>query len=326
MEPCFLMNLLTGEKYPLTGDVVIGRKDTCDVVIKTASVSRTHAALKQEARGWTIRDCSSKNGVVLNGAYLAPETPALLHDGDRILLGSDTPLLFIGGEAPFEDEEGTVSPGELHRFDRAPEAPRPAPDPRPEPKPVPAGKKNAMQRKIEGLRKRFHLCGVGMVVLALLAAAAILFGIRRLVQFFLVCLFALLGVLFYLRFHAFSSCLSRYGAGELDALLSGEWGGQPAFRESRLWCGEHAMFSEKSRVLLPYEGLEWVYVHESHVLGVTVSRRAVFGYRDGSSLRADIAPGELPGLLRGVILPRRPELLIGYTPDNERNYARLTGR
>ena len=183
-----------------------------------------------------------------------------------------------------------------------------------------------MQRKIQVLRKRFQLCGVGMVVLALLAAAAILFGIMRLVQFFLVCLFALLGVLFYLRFHAFSSCLSRYGAAELDALLAGEWGGQPAFRESRLWCGERAMFSDRSRVLLPYEGLEWVYIHESHVLGATVSRRAVFGYRDGSSLRADIAPGELPGLLRGVILPRRPKLLIGYTPDNQRQYARLTGR
>ncbi len=325
MEPCFLMNLLTGEKYPLTGDHVIGRSDSCDIVIKTASVSRTHAALKLGESGWTIRDCGSKNGVILNGAYLPPETPVLLHDGDGIMLGADTPLMFIGGEAPAE-EEGTVSPGELHRSGRAPEVPRPAPEPRPAPGPAPTREKNAMQRKIQGLRKRFQLCGVGMVVLALLAAVGILLDLPLPVKIIMVCLFVLLGFLYYLRFYTFSSCMSRYGAAELDALLAGEWGGEPAFRESRLWCGERAMFSDRSRVLLPYEGLEWVYIHESHVLGATVSRRAVFGYRDGSSLRADIATGELPGLLRGVILPRRPKLLIGYTPDNQRQYARLTGR
>jgi pSer/pThr/pTyr-binding forkhead associated (FHA) protein len=65
---------------------LIGRGETCDLVLPTDDVSREHAVLVRRWAGIHIRDLDSKNGVRVGGQAIAGEHR--LRDGDRIEIGS----------------------------------------------------------------------------------------------------------------------------------------------------------------------------------------------------------------------------------------------
>ncbi len=62
----------------------LGRDDTNTVTLPDASVSRVHAELLRTPDGILVRDCSSRNGVKVNGV---PRKEALLQKGDLVSLG-----------------------------------------------------------------------------------------------------------------------------------------------------------------------------------------------------------------------------------------------
>ena len=75
--------------YPLPTtdeEPVLGAAATCAIRIQDPSgqVSRTHARLVQTAKGWGVRDLSSKNGIQLDGAQ---RTDGLLEPGTELGLG-----------------------------------------------------------------------------------------------------------------------------------------------------------------------------------------------------------------------------------------------
>lgn len=79
--------LIVGEgKRTLLGGryAVIGRSRDCDVVVSDPNVSRRHAELHLDERGWTVVDLGSTNGIKVNGQRT---DQAVLRDGDRITLG-----------------------------------------------------------------------------------------------------------------------------------------------------------------------------------------------------------------------------------------------
>lgn len=77
-----------GRNWPLSKDVlVIGRLDTCDVMIADASVSRRHAEIRREGDEWALVDLGSTNGTEVNGKRVARHR---LQHGDRIGLGEAT--------------------------------------------------------------------------------------------------------------------------------------------------------------------------------------------------------------------------------------------
>jgi pSer/pThr/pTyr-binding forkhead associated (FHA) protein len=65
---------------------VVGRAETCDLVLPTEDVSREHARVVRRWEGVHIRDLGSKNGVTVGGQPVAGEHR--LHDGDVIEIGS----------------------------------------------------------------------------------------------------------------------------------------------------------------------------------------------------------------------------------------------
>jgi predicted component of type VI protein secretion system len=77
--------------------LVIGRDETCDLVIQDRQVSRQHATISLEDDGYIIRDLGSKNGTFINGQSL--EIPHLLQDGDEIQIAYCCKLAFVGAEA-----------------------------------------------------------------------------------------------------------------------------------------------------------------------------------------------------------------------------------
>ncbi len=68
-----------------TGENVLGRSEEASVRIEAPGVSRRHARLVVTEDGATIEDLASKNGTFVGERRL--ETPAPLHDGDRLFLG-----------------------------------------------------------------------------------------------------------------------------------------------------------------------------------------------------------------------------------------------
>ena len=46
--------------------VVVGRHETCDIVLDNPGVSREHVEIIQEARGFVVRDLGSSNGTFVN--------------------------------------------------------------------------------------------------------------------------------------------------------------------------------------------------------------------------------------------------------------------
>ncbi|WP_322798616.1 FHA domain-containing protein, partial [Thermoflexus sp.] len=54
---------LAGQRWPVDQEaLLIGRSETCDLVLPERQISRQHARLKREADGYYIEDLGSKNG------------------------------------------------------------------------------------------------------------------------------------------------------------------------------------------------------------------------------------------------------------------------
>lgn len=82
----FLESIYDGAAYSLRADrILIGRLNTCDVIIDDPSVSRIHALLQQTGRGYQLVDLHSYNGVMVNETRIQAEH--LLRDGERFKIG-----------------------------------------------------------------------------------------------------------------------------------------------------------------------------------------------------------------------------------------------
>lgn len=72
--------------FPLVGEEVrIGRGPDNDIRLPDPSVSRHHAVVERDARGWVVRDLESTNGTRHNGARVHR---AALTPGDRLRIGA----------------------------------------------------------------------------------------------------------------------------------------------------------------------------------------------------------------------------------------------
>lgn len=66
------------------GWLVVGRGRSADLILAEPTISRSHAAVGFDARGFFVQDLGSTNGTMVNGAK-ADRT--LLKDGDLIQMG-----------------------------------------------------------------------------------------------------------------------------------------------------------------------------------------------------------------------------------------------
>ncbi len=68
------------------GELILGRHDSCDVVLSDPSVSRRHARLVFRDGNWVLQDLHSTNGTLVNGVRVGRCT---LRPGDRLALGDE---------------------------------------------------------------------------------------------------------------------------------------------------------------------------------------------------------------------------------------------
>lgn len=90
---------LEGQRWVLEEDhTLIGRSSDCDVVLPKRQVSRHHAEIERDERGYLLRDLGSKNGTFVNGQRVVGE-PHRLNDGDEIQIALYVKLGFVGADA-----------------------------------------------------------------------------------------------------------------------------------------------------------------------------------------------------------------------------------
>jgi len=93
-----------GKRYPIYGEVVVGRIASCSIVLKHRSVSRRHARLFHKDGKSFVEDMGSTNGTHVNGRKIDGAT--VLANGDLIRVGGAVFKYIAGGtvEALFHEE------------------------------------------------------------------------------------------------------------------------------------------------------------------------------------------------------------------------------
>jgi len=69
-----------GDPIPLLKrSLLVGRRESCDIVLRFSNVSSQHCELHVNEGYWTVRDLNSRNGVKVNGNRV---TEKLIYPGD----------------------------------------------------------------------------------------------------------------------------------------------------------------------------------------------------------------------------------------------------
>ena len=77
---------LAGQRFPIAGEMTVGRAPGCAVHIDDPTVSSLHARLARSAGGTIAEDLGSRNGTWVNGRRLTGQTS--LSRGDRLRFGN----------------------------------------------------------------------------------------------------------------------------------------------------------------------------------------------------------------------------------------------
>ena len=100
----YLAPLAKSARNPYQNFIFVGRASTCDVILRDASVSKTHAVFERDDAHplWKLRDNRSHNGTWVNRSRIRPETRIPVASGDSIIFGAYPAYL--------------ISPDELRRI------------------------------------------------------------------------------------------------------------------------------------------------------------------------------------------------------------------
>jgi hypothetical protein len=88
---------LNGYRWPLHDQLVIGRTDSCDVIIPNRQVSRRHSLLTPSDEGVFLEDLNSKNGTFHNGDMVQEKVH--LKDGDVIQIALAQEFIYLSKDA-----------------------------------------------------------------------------------------------------------------------------------------------------------------------------------------------------------------------------------
>jgi hypothetical protein len=111
--------LLKGLQWPVNNALLIGREESCDIVIPDRQVSRQHARIYPSTGDIFLEDLGSKNGTYLNGQRI--DDPQQLHEGDEIRIAFTQTFLFLSADAtlPLKDLPEEFQQAFVLRLDEA---------------------------------------------------------------------------------------------------------------------------------------------------------------------------------------------------------------
>jgi hypothetical protein len=102
----------SNESRTLEAYSLVGRGQTCGVLLKDHRVSAQHACLKYAPTGWVLRDLGSVNGTWVNGHRLAPGADVEVRAGDAIAFGKADLVWRLEDASPPEPMALALASGE----------------------------------------------------------------------------------------------------------------------------------------------------------------------------------------------------------------------
>jgi predicted component of type VI protein secretion system len=81
------LNTSSGVAAELSDGLTVGRATEAGLRLDDDSVSREHAVIRLAQTSWTVSDCGSRNGTLLNGTRIPMFVDCPLRDGDRLEFG-----------------------------------------------------------------------------------------------------------------------------------------------------------------------------------------------------------------------------------------------
>lgn len=88
---------LQGQHWAIDAELLLGRDESCGLVIPDRQISRQHAIIKSDGSVYLLEDLGSKNGTFLNGQRI--ENPQVLHEGDEIRLAFTHTFVFLSSDS-----------------------------------------------------------------------------------------------------------------------------------------------------------------------------------------------------------------------------------
>ena len=86
IKPALFIDELNDIEYAVTHwETSIGRSNSCDIVLSFDTVSRFHAVLTKQKKGWVITDTLSRSGTYINGRKI--KEPSVIKNGDVLTFG-----------------------------------------------------------------------------------------------------------------------------------------------------------------------------------------------------------------------------------------------
>lgn len=82
--PGWLVDVETGQRFPITERITVGREAPADVVFQVPTISKRHFIIRRGDTGFLVEDMRSTNGTYLNG--LPVHEPMPLRDGDELVV------------------------------------------------------------------------------------------------------------------------------------------------------------------------------------------------------------------------------------------------
>jgi hypothetical protein len=89
-------------------ELLVGRDESCEIVIPDRQVSRQHARISATQDGIILEDLGSKNGTHLNGELISQ--PTILTDGDVIQVALAQQFTFLSSDATVPLDSHPPSP------------------------------------------------------------------------------------------------------------------------------------------------------------------------------------------------------------------------
>ncbi|NPV87802.1 MAG: FHA domain-containing protein [Anaerolineae bacterium] len=100
-------------QQPIDRPLIIGRGEDADIRIDSSIISRQHARIDPAPQGVWVTDLGSRNGTLLEGRRIPPNTPQLVQPGQRFYIGPMEFCVSTRGDAPPADDAAQTPTADL---------------------------------------------------------------------------------------------------------------------------------------------------------------------------------------------------------------------
>ena len=95
---------------------------------------------------------------------------------------------------------------------------------------------------------------------------------------------------------------------------------KPTLPQSKIYCGKRAFFTREGKAIIMYEDIAWTWLHETIENREVISRSCILYTKDGTQYRFLIDLDEFKWLLENYVIPLSPDVIVGYTAENENRF------